>query len=57
MDQFAMIELAQHIAPGSNVQSVVYGFPDFWVANAKEDKRAAESGYTHLNLKELLARE
>ncbi len=54
IDSDSMIELAQAIAPGSNVQSVVYGFPDFWVATAKEKARAADSEYRKFNLPELL---
>jgi hypothetical protein len=39
------LELAKKIAPGSNVQSVVFAFPKFWVANAEGDRRAADSKY------------
>jgi neutral ceramidase len=46
-------EMAREIAPGSNIQSVVYAYPDFWVANAKGDLKAAESGYVRFNAEEL----
>lgn len=38
-------QMARELAPGSNIQSVVYAFPEFWVANAEGDKKAAESEY------------
>ncbi len=49
--------IAKEIAPGSNIQSVIYAFPDFWVANAEDDKRAVESTYHAFNLEELLKEE
>ena len=53
-------ETAQHIAlqvaPASNIQSVVYAFPDFWVANAKDDLRAAETEFIHFDFKKLADR-
>lgn len=42
-------KIALEVAPGSNIQSVIYAFPEFWVANAEEDKRAAESTYHHFD--------
>ncbi len=42
-------QIAREIAPGSNIQSVIYTFPEFWVANAKEDEKAAESGYVEFS--------
>ncbi|MDP3921461.1 MAG: neutral/alkaline non-lysosomal ceramidase N-terminal domain-containing protein [Candidatus Omnitrophota bacterium] len=45
--------IALEIAPQSNIQSVVYAFPDFWVANAKDGKRAAETEYLRFNFDEL----
>lgn len=38
-------KIAAEIAPKSNIQSVIYAFPEFYVANAKGNKKAAESGY------------
>ena len=57
LDSALMMELARTIAPGSNVQSVVYGFPEFWVATAKGKARAADSGYVRFSLSELLKNE
>jgi hypothetical protein len=56
LDAPALMELARAVAPGSNVQSVIYQYPDFWVANARENLRAAESGYSRFNLKDLFGR-
>ncbi len=42
--------IAQEVAPGSNIQSVIYAFPDFWVANAKDNLPAAKTPYAHFNL-------
>ena len=39
--------IAREISPASNIQSVVYAFPDFWVANAKNDLRATDCHYHH----------
>ena len=38
-------QIARQLAPGSNIQSVIYAFPEFWVANAQGDLKAAESEY------------
>lgn len=46
-------EIAGQIAPRSNIQSVIYAFPDIFVANARGEQRAADSGYRHLNFEEL----
>ncbi|HTL48362.1 MAG TPA: hypothetical protein VL688_09935, partial [Verrucomicrobiae bacterium] len=48
--------IAHELAPKSNIQSVVYEFPEFCVANAEGDKRAVDSGYYHFNFEELEAR-
>lgn len=48
-------QIAQTVAPGSNVQSVVFAWPDLWVANADGSTRATHTPYRHLNLEELLA--
>jgi hypothetical protein len=45
--------IAREIAPKSNIQSVVYASPDFWVANAKGDTPAAQTKYIHFNFEEL----
>jgi hypothetical protein len=46
-------EIAQSIAPDSNLQSVVFQFPDFWVANATEKLPAAKTAYHPFNYEEL----
>ena len=42
-------EMAGEISPSSNIQSVVYAFPDFWVANAEGDLRATDSYYHYFS--------
>ena len=41
--------IAKEITPKSNIQSVIYAFPEFWVANAKGDLRATDCPYHHFN--------
>ena len=45
--------IAQEIAPKTNIQSVVYAFPDFWVANAIGDLRATDCPYHYFNFNTL----
>ncbi len=45
--------IALEIAPGSNIQSVIYAFPEFEVANARGKLRAAETEYRKFNLDDL----
>lgn len=45
--------IAQAIAPPSNIQSVVYAFPDFWVANATDELPASQTEYHHFNVDSL----
>lgn len=45
-------QMAREIAPGSNIQSVIYAYPDFWVANSEGDQKAAESTYVRFNVEE-----
>ncbi len=47
-------KIAQAIAPDSNIQSVVYQFPEFWVANATDELPASETEYHHFNFESLL---
>ena len=47
-------QIAQAIAPPSNIQSVVFAWPDLWVANAEGATPAAKSPYHHLNVNALL---
>jgi hypothetical protein len=46
-------EIAQSIAPDSNLQSVVFRFPDFWVANATSKLPAAKTDYHPFNYEAL----
>ncbi len=46
--------IARAVAPGSNIQSVVFAWPEAWIANAQGDTRAAETAYHRLDLEELL---
>ena len=45
--------IARAVAPDSNVQSVVFAWPDLWVANAQDDTPAARTTYYHFNLEQL----
>jgi hypothetical protein len=47
--------LARRIAAKSNIQSVVYAYPEFWVAYGRNDARAADCAYHHFNLEQLLS--
>ena len=49
------IAIAQAIAPSSNVQSVLFAWPEAWVANARGTTPAAQTPYHHFNVEELLA--
>jgi hypothetical protein len=48
-------EIAQSVAPDSNVQSVVFAWPMMWVANAEGSVPAAQTTYHELNLDDLRA--
>ena len=54
IDAEAAQEIMRSVAPDSNVQSVVFAWPQAWVANAQEITPAAQTTYHELNLKELL---
>ena len=43
------------VAPDSNVQSVVFAWPDVWVANAQGLTPAARTTYHRFNLEQLFA--
>jgi hypothetical protein len=49
-------EIAQAVAPGSNVQSVIFAWPDLWVANARGLTSAATTPYHHLSAEALFER-
>ena len=53
LDAEAAKEIAKKVAPGSNVQSVIFAWPDLWVANANNQIPAARTPYHHLSLPEL----
>ena len=50
-------EIAKAVAPGSNVQSVVFAWPWMWVANAQDQTRAAHAPYHRLDLHRLFTGE
>ncbi len=45
--------IAKEIAPGSNIQSVVYSYPEFFVANAKDNLRAVDTSYSAFSFSDL----
>ena len=49
-------QIAQTVAPNSNIQSVIFAWPDVWVANADGRIRAADTAYHRLDLRELFSR-
>ncbi len=54
LDVLKVRQIAQAVAPSSNVQSVVYAYPDVWVANADGQTPAARTEYRHYAVDELL---
>lgn len=46
--------IAQAVAPASNIQSVVFAWPEAWIANAHGTTRASETAYHRLDLEDLL---
>ena len=48
-------QIAQTVAPTSNVQSVVFAWPRIWVANARGRTRAALTPFHRLNLERLFS--
>lgn len=57
LDPDRMMAIARAIAPPSNVQSVVFAFPELWVANAEGTTPAAQRPYVRYDLTELFARD
>ena len=53
IDPETAMAIARAIAPKSNVQSVVYAYPQIWVANAEGRKPAATRPYQEISLEEL----
>jgi len=50
----AAIDIARAVAPSSNVQSVIFAWPEMWVANARGAIPAAQTPYHRFNVEELL---
>ena len=55
LDAESAKDIARKVAPRSNVQSVVFAWPEAWVANAVGLMPAAQTTYHRLDLKRLLA--
>lgn len=55
LDAASAQAIARAVAPDSNVQSVVYAWPDVWVANAQGTTPAARTTYHRLDAEALLA--
>ncbi len=53
LDAAAVRAIVQAAAPSSNVQSVIYGYPEVWVANAEGITPAAQSAYHRYSVEEL----
>ena len=56
LDAEAAREIARTVAPGSNIQSVVFAWPKAWIANADGATPAAQTTYHPLDVKALLTR-
>ncbi len=54
LDAAAAQAIARAIAPDSNVQSVVFAWPDLWIADAQGRTPAARTTYHHLSAADLL---
>lgn len=55
IDPEIAMAVARAIAPASNIQSVVYAYPQVWVANARGRKPAAQQTYLQIELEELFS--
>jgi len=53
VDSEVAIAIASAVAPSSNVQSVVYAYPELWFANAKGTDPAARQVYRSADIPEL----
>lgn len=53
IDSEVAMAIARAIAPSSNIQSVVYAYPELWVANASKRRPAAMGKFMHLDLADL----
>jgi len=54
LDAAAARAIAKAVGPGSNVQSVVFAWPEVWVANAQGMTPAVDTAYRRLDAAELL---
>lgn len=54
LDVDGALAIMRAVAPPSNVQSVLFAWPNLWVANAHELAPAATQPYHHFNVHELL---
>jgi hypothetical protein len=54
VDAQAAMEIARAVAPSSNIQSVIFAWPDLFIANATGVRRATETPYRHFDAAELL---
>lgn len=55
IDERIAIKIAQEVAQGSNIQSIVYAWPGVYIANARDTLQASKTKYQYLNLKELFS--
>jgi len=55
LDAASAREIAQAVAPSSNIQSVVFAWPEAWIANADGLTPAAQTPYHHLDVAALLS--
>lgn len=53
LDPEIAMAIARAIAPGSNIQSVVYAYPQIWVATADGQRPAAHGRYVQIDLDDL----
>lgn len=56
LDPLGAQEVMKRVAPSSNVQSVVFAWPDLWIANADGRTPAAQRPYEHFDLEALFQR-
>lgn len=54
IDSSISIQIAREVAPSSNLQSIVYSFPDIWIALSGNGLPAGKRDYKYYNLIELL---
>ncbi len=54
IDPEVAMAIARAIAPRTNIQSVVYAFPQMWVANAVDRRPAVMGTFQQIDLEELL---